>query len=216
MFDLTLTFDNGPTDATPHVLDVLSRHAVPATFFAVGRQVEAPGGRALAERVVAEGHWIGSHSHSHLAPFGKLSDPDAAVAELLRGDAAVAGLAHPDRLVRPLSDGGFLDDRVLSRGVLEQLRQGGFSLVLWTSVPRDWEPGDGWVDVALADCATRSWTLMILHDVPGACSDGLERFIRRAVDAGARFRQDFPPECVPLYRGQVRGPVEHLVAEALG
>lgn len=212
MPDLTLTFDNGPTaEATPAVLDVLRRHGVKATFFVVGRQVEAPGGRALCERIVADGHWLGSHTYSHAAPFGALPT-EQAVDELEGGDAAVDGLAHPDRLMRPLSDGGFLDRRVLTPAVLERLRAGGYSLALWTSVPRDWEAGDAWVDTALAACAERPWTVLILHDIPGACADGLDRFLTCASEAGARLRQELPADCLPLHRGELHADIDHLIA----
>ena len=37
MFDLTLSFDNGPEpEITPGVLNVLSRRGVRATFFVIG------------------------------------------------------------------------------------------------------------------------------------------------------------------------------------
>jgi peptidoglycan/xylan/chitin deacetylase (PgdA/CDA1 family) len=212
MFDVTLTFDNGPTpEATPAVLDVLRRHGVKATFFAVGRQVEAPGGRELCERIVAEGHWLGSHTYSHAAPFGSLPAAQA-VEELERGSAAVDGLEHPDRLMRPLSDGGFLDRRVLTPVILERLRGGGYSLALWTSVPRDWEAGDAWVDTALAACAERPWSVLILHDIQGACADGLDRFVQQAGEAGARFRQELSDDCLPLHRGELRADIDHLVS----
>jgi peptidoglycan/xylan/chitin deacetylase (PgdA/CDA1 family) len=212
MFDLTLTFDNGPTaEATPAVLDVLRRHGVKGTFFAVGRQVEAPGGRELCERIVADGHWLGTHTYSHAAPFGALP-ADEAERELDGGDAAVAGLAHPDRLMRPLSDGGFLDRRVLTPAILERLQAGRYSLALWTNVPRDWEAGDAWIDRALAACEQRAWSVLILHDIPGGCADGLDRFLERARAAGARLRQELPDDCLPLHRGVLRADIDHLIA----
>jgi len=57
MFDLTLTFDNGPEpDVTPHVLDVLRAEEVKATFFVLGAKLADPGRHALARRAFAEGH----------------------------------------------------------------------------------------------------------------------------------------------------------------
>jgi cellulose synthase/poly-beta-1,6-N-acetylglucosamine synthase-like glycosyltransferase/peptidoglycan/xylan/chitin deacetylase (PgdA/CDA1 family) len=61
---IVLTFDDGPDPRwTPQVLDVLRRHRVPATFFAVGSRVDAD--PALARRIVAEGHDLGSHTFTH-------------------------------------------------------------------------------------------------------------------------------------------------------
>ena len=51
MFDLTLSFDNGPTpDVTPQVLDVLARRGVKSTFFVIGEKLMV--NRALAERAL--------------------------------------------------------------------------------------------------------------------------------------------------------------------
>ena len=60
---VALTFDDGPSEDTERVLDVLGEHNVAASFFMIGRQVETfPG---IAQRVRAEGHEIGNHSYSH-------------------------------------------------------------------------------------------------------------------------------------------------------
>ena len=49
MFDLTLTFDNGPEpETTPFVLDVLARRSIRTTFFVVGHKLSTPEGRELA------------------------------------------------------------------------------------------------------------------------------------------------------------------------
>lgn len=61
---VALTFDDGPDPRfTPAVLDILAEHDAKATFFVVGDQVERH--PQLLERIVAEGHEIGHHSHSH-------------------------------------------------------------------------------------------------------------------------------------------------------
>src|SRR5712691_9554801 len=60
---VALTFDDGPSEDTERILDVLGAHDVSATFFMLGRQVELfP---QIARRVVAEGHDLGNHSYSH-------------------------------------------------------------------------------------------------------------------------------------------------------
>ena len=117
MFDLTLSFDNGPTeDVTPLVLDVLARREVKTTFFVIGEKLVQPGNRRHAERAHAEGHWIGNHTWSHSLPFG-LMEVDAAKAEFDRTQNAIGVLVHPRRFFRPYGQGGNLDQRLLSRAV---------------------------------------------------------------------------------------------------
>jgi hypothetical protein len=41
----------------------------------------------------------------------------------------------------------------------------------------------------------------------------LERFIDGAEAAGARFRQDFPPDCIPIQRGEPMLPIDGLVSD---
>ena len=51
----------------------------------------------------------------------------------------------------------------------------------------------------------------VLHDLPNGAMDHLAEFIEVARAAGARFRQDFPPDCVPLLRGEAVAPLEAYV-----
>ena len=104
-FDLTLTFDNGPTDATPPVLDLLAAHDVRTTFFVLGKQMADATLRVHAERAAAEGHWMGNHTYSHSRALGQFDDLDASVAEVADTQAVIGDLTHPDRLFRPYANG---------------------------------------------------------------------------------------------------------------
>ena len=60
---VALTFDDGPSEDTGDILDVLKQYKIKAAFFMIGEQVEKfP---AIARRVAREGHEIGNHSFSH-------------------------------------------------------------------------------------------------------------------------------------------------------
>src|SRR5689334_3169087 len=107
MFDLTLSFDNGPEpEITPAVLNVLARRGVRATFFVIGQTPADPARRALAERTAAEGHWIGNHSYTHSLPLGLRKEPDIAEHEIGRTQELMGSLAHPKRWFRPFGGGG--------------------------------------------------------------------------------------------------------------
>ena len=58
-----LTFDDGPSERTDEILDVLAQKDVKATFFVIGHEDEAD--LARMRRIVEEGHTIGMHSYSH-------------------------------------------------------------------------------------------------------------------------------------------------------
>jgi peptidoglycan/xylan/chitin deacetylase (PgdA/CDA1 family) len=202
---VSLTFDNGPDPAvTPRVLDILAERGLKATFFVVGEKLARH--RHLAERAHAEGHWIGNHTYTHAAPLGT-QDADTARAEIERTQALVDGLAHPDRLFRPMGGGGRLDRRLFSRAALDMLTAGGYSVVLWDRLPRDWEDPDGWVDRALA----QDGSVLVLHDVATGAMDHLETFLNRAQDAGIEFTQDLSA-CMPVRRGTIVRPLDGLVS----
>lgn len=60
-----LSFDDGPHPTiTPFVLDELKRFNAKASFFCIGKNVEAYPG--IYRRIIDEGHSVGNHSHNHL------------------------------------------------------------------------------------------------------------------------------------------------------
>jgi peptidoglycan/xylan/chitin deacetylase (PgdA/CDA1 family) len=78
---VALTFDDGPSEWTEPILDLLAAHQAHATFFVIGSHVD---GRAeTLRRITDEGHEVGNHtwSHPHLA---RDCDDARVVAELER------------------------------------------------------------------------------------------------------------------------------------
>ena len=212
---VTLTFDNGPEpEVTPLVLDVLARRGIAATFFVLGHKIADPACFALAERAHAEGHWIGNHTWSHDRPLGEHTAPGHAVAEIDRTQRQLGALAHPDRLFRPFGGGGKLGRHLLSPEARDHLLAGGYSCVLWNAVPEDWAHPDDWPDRAMAQCAARPHTLLVLHDLPTGAMGQLDGFLGRLLDGGASIRQDFPDDCVPIRRGVAAGSLDDIVANA--
>lgn len=62
--EIYLTFDDGPTPGvTDVVLDLLKEFNAKATFFCLGKNVEAH--PALYERILNDGHTVGNHTYDH-------------------------------------------------------------------------------------------------------------------------------------------------------
>lgn len=61
--EVWLTIDDGPTDDTRAVLDLFDRHQVKATFFVKGTLAEQQ--PDLVRELVARGHSVANHSHTH-------------------------------------------------------------------------------------------------------------------------------------------------------
>lgn len=193
------------------MLDILEAAGIKATFFVLGAKLAEKKRRALAKRAHAEGHWIGNHTWSHAEPLGNVADASRVVSEIVETEALIDELAHPDRLFRPFGGGGSLGPHLLSPTAVEVLKKERMTCVLWNAVPRDWEDPRGWAEVALAQCLAQPWTLLVLHDLPTGAMGRLKIFIDRMRDHGGEFRQDFPPDCVPIRRGEVLGPLERYI-----
>lgn len=58
-----LTFDDGPSENTEAILDILAEYNVKATFFVIGKEDEES--QAIYRRIVDEGHTLGMHSYSN-------------------------------------------------------------------------------------------------------------------------------------------------------
>jgi peptidoglycan/xylan/chitin deacetylase (PgdA/CDA1 family) len=214
MSRLTLSFDNGPDpEITPAVLDVLRRCDVTAHFFVLGRHLATAEGSRLAARTRDEGHRLGNHSFSHAIPLGEDPRPDAVEAEIEATEALLGPLVpgEPQRF-RPFGGGGVIGPHLLSPRAVDYLTANGYSCILWNSVPRDWVDPEGWVETALADAAALPHALVVLHDIPGACLAGLERFITTARERGMEIVADLPPSCVPIHEGRVVGDLTSIVA----
>lgn len=61
----TLTFDDGPSEWTDPILDLLAKHNHRAMFFVTGENADSVDGRARVAREFADGHVVGVHGWSH-------------------------------------------------------------------------------------------------------------------------------------------------------
>jgi len=207
---LTLSFDNGPDpEITPRVLDVLAGRSVRAHFYVLGKLVVREAGRRLVERELAEGHVVGNHSYTHEVPLGDDPRPDAVAREIAATQALLDPLIGPHgpqargaRRFRPFGGGGVIGPHLLSAAAVAHLCAERYTCVLWNAVPRDWIEPDAWAARALAALAVNDHTVLVLHDLPGACLAALDDFIAAARDRGAELVHDLPASCTPIVDGR--------------
>ena len=88
---VALTFDDGPNQNTPAVLDALKAANVKATFFIVGKMARAYPG--VLTRIAAEGHLLANHSGTHPL-LGKkfVADPAKLVDQIRQVDDVIRPL----------------------------------------------------------------------------------------------------------------------------
>jgi peptidoglycan/xylan/chitin deacetylase (PgdA/CDA1 family) len=125
---LALTFDDGPSEQTPELLDLLALHGVPATFFAVGAHARRL--PQVAQRVVAAGHELGNHTDTHARLY--LRTPVFIRDELRRAQDSLTDITGvAPRLFRPTYGARWF-------GLARAQRELGLLGVMWTVIARDW------------------------------------------------------------------------------
>ncbi len=122
-----ITFDDGPSANTGHLLDLLAAYNVPATFFLLGKNAALR--PQMVRRIVAEGHEVGNHSWSH--PKLRALTREQQREELGRTDALLRELGVVPRHMRP-PYGAYNEDTL---AVVEEL---GLSVLLWSQDSHDW------------------------------------------------------------------------------
>ena len=151
---MAITFDDGPNGAaTEEVLELFRRHRARATFFLVGRNVEAQ--PALAHRIVREGHAVGSHTYSHaklhLLPRARMKD------EIDRGHRCLTDAGIASELFRA-------PHGLKSWAMARHLRARGLRLIAWTDGVFDTDCPSGEVIFRRALPKLRGGEILLLHD----------------------------------------------------
>jgi len=126
---MALTFDDGPSESTPLLLEVLSNHDVSATFFQCGANVRRL--PEIAREVVRHGHEVGNHSDTH--PKFYFRRAEFISNELTRAQGAIAETTGVEPALYRAPFGirwpgmGVAQDRLRLLGVM------------WTVIGRDWK-----------------------------------------------------------------------------
>lgn len=150
---LALTFDDGPSESTPALLETLSAHRVTATFFQCGMNVaRLP---EIAQQVVQRGHEIGNHSHTH--PRFYFRTPEFIGAELTRAQRAIEDTTGVSPALYRAPFG------VRWPGMREAQRRLNLLGVMWTVIGRDWTLGAAAI-VSRVLKAVKNGAIICLHD----------------------------------------------------
>ncbi|MFD4240959.1 polysaccharide deacetylase family protein [Streptomyces sp. NPDC058525] len=152
---VALTFDGGPSEPTPRLLDMLQREHVPATFFLQGKG-HTDTHPDTVRRMADEGHEIANHTWSH-EDLTKLT-PDQIRAEIepVQRDIEKA-TGHAPTLMRP--PGGATNDDVSA--VLKDL---GLAQILWSVTAKDYQTTDTRLIEKRVLDQTRRDGIILLHE----------------------------------------------------
>jgi peptidoglycan/xylan/chitin deacetylase (PgdA/CDA1 family) len=156
---IAITFDDGPHPKfTRDILQILQREKVPATFFLVGKKIDAfP---EVAREIAAAGHELGFHGFTHRAlwmkPQRTLQDEVDRSRESFR-----THLGFEPKLFRPPYG-------IRGRRILTIAQQSGWKTIFWT------RSGWDWTDIPSEEVARRALkkpmpgSFLLLHDSDGS------------------------------------------------
>jgi len=150
---IAVTFDDGPSERTPELLELLESHGARATFFQCGASVRRL--PEIARRVAAGGHEIGNHGYSHTRLF--LRSPRFVAGEVRDAQRAIQDITGTTpRLFRAPYGGRWFG----LRGVQREL---GLTGVMWTRIGMDWRRPAARVAAGLLSGAENG-AIFCLHD----------------------------------------------------
>ena len=180
---LALTFDDGPSQYTGPILDLLAQYNVKATFCMVGEQVDD--NKSVVQRIVADGHELCNHSMHH----DDLSTKSAAqvktdLSGVLGAIQGVAPAARVDYFRAPYGNWG--SSAQVGAGL-------GMTPLTWTVDPEDWDtPGVDAIVQAVRE-QLKPGGVVLMHDGGGDRTETLQALailIPQLLHDGWKF--DFP------------------------
>jgi len=182
--EVVITFDDGPLSPyTNHILDVLAKECVKATFFMVGRMARAY--PHLVKRTHAEGHTLANHSQNHPFTFHKMT-VDQAAREIEDGFTSIrAALGDPGGVTNFFRVPGLLrqapvEAYLASRGYMT------WSVDLmaddWTRIS-----ASEVVQRALDRIEARGKGILLLHDIQPATALGLPTLLHELKTRGFKI-----------------------------
>jgi peptidoglycan-N-acetylglucosamine deacetylase len=150
---LALTFDDGPSESTPELLELLARYGARATFFQCGANARRL--PSIARAVSIAEHEVGNHTETHAALY--LKSPGFVCGEIAQAQSTLTGIhgTAPKWFRAPYGVRWF--------GMRAGMKQAGLTHAAWTTIARDWSLDAAAVNQRLRRSAVPG-AILCLHD----------------------------------------------------
>ena len=189
-----LTFDDGPSNVTPMILDTLKKENVKATFFVLGKMVEQR--PDMLKRIYDEGHFIANHGYSHVYDSIYLSK-EAVLDEYNRCNTAVQNAigddkynSHLFRFPGGLAGGKYAEIKLQAK---ELLKQNEIESIDWNALNGDGETNNLSLEFELQRLREttqgKQSIVVLMHDSPlkSVTADSLSQIIAYLRNEGYEF-----------------------------
>ena len=153
---VAITFDDGPSEDTDTILDILEANHSKATFFVVGTMVQLEDETKNAlKREYDLGMEIGSHTYDHT--ILSKTTPDVIQTVMQQNDDLISSMldGFVPTIMRPT--GGGVNDTV-SENVTKPM-------ILWNIDTEDWNTQDPGQTIAAATTDIKDGSIILMHDI---------------------------------------------------
>ena len=175
---VALTFDDGPSEYTDRVLDVLNKYGGKGTFFVVGDRLGETG-KQRVRRIIEEGHEVGSHTwkHSNLTKLGYDGGKNAigSVEEVIEEIGAEFG--YKMNVFRPPY--GSVNSTV--KEVAADMK---LAIMYWSVDTLDWQHRTASKTVANVKSDVKDGSIVLFHDIYDPTAAAVEQIVPWLVDQG--------------------------------
>jgi cellulose synthase/poly-beta-1,6-N-acetylglucosamine synthase-like glycosyltransferase/spore germination protein YaaH/peptidoglycan/xylan/chitin deacetylase (PgdA/CDA1 family) len=188
---IILTFDDGPGEYTPKILDILEREKVPATFFIVG--INAEKNIPILQREFRDGYEIGNHTFTH-GNIAKMT-PERAELEMKTTRLLLECVTgHSTILFRAPYNADSEPQTFEEIEPIARSKKDNYITVGESIDPNDWDPhmnADSIVNRTIRQAEATNASIILLHDAGGETRqptvDALPRIIEYFKKRGCKF-----------------------------
>jgi peptidoglycan/xylan/chitin deacetylase (PgdA/CDA1 family) len=183
---IALTFDDGPSESTPELLEILARYRAAATFFQIGANVRRL--PEIARQVASAGHEIGNHTETH--PILALKSPGFIHSELAAAQETIerATGQRPRHFRAPYGVRWF--------GLAQAQRRLALTGTTWSTIALDWKRQTPSV-VSRLNSGAVPGAILCLHDGRvlqhhpdiGVTLQAVRELLPRLMEQGFRFEK---------------------------
>ncbi len=176
---IAITFDDGPhPQLTPKLLDLLKDRGIKATFYVVGKNVEAY--PEITKRIVDEGHELGNHTWNHpaLTKIGAAkvkSEMDRTTAIISKTTGVTPATMRPPYGATNASLNKKLDEEY------------GMKVILWSVDPQDWKYRNAERVASQLIENTKPGGILLAHDIHASTIAAMPRTLDALTAKGFKF-----------------------------
>jgi len=176
---VAMTFDDGPhPQNTPRLLGILRERNIKATFYVIGRNVEAYPG--VLRQTIDEGHEIGNHSQTHCM-LSRLDDASLRWEMNSCRQAVEQAAGYRMRTMRPPYGALTQRQRMLV------FQEYSYPTILWSVDPMDWKrPGPSVVASRIIQNA-HAGAIILAHDLHAPTVSAMPNTLDELLYRGYRF-----------------------------